>query len=180
MTGSNAVTRWTHLVAPPHPPPDPVDWEAVHRRLGTPLPSDYRSYIDTYGLGRINDLYWVLHPHGRPDRLDLADQWAAARDPANQQNLLTPPPHSLGQLPGGLLPCVDEDAGILYWHTDPPDPDRWTVVYRDEDGGSWLPYPLGLLPFLLAVFTGDLPELGYEAAGYLGPPIRFDRYPFTH
>lgn len=174
------LARWTELVPPPDPPPDPVDWDAVHHRLGTAVPHDYRAYIDTYGLGCINDLYWVLHPHGAPDRLDLADQWAAARDPAAGRRLLTPPPYPLGQLPGGLLPCaVDEDAGILYWHTDPPDPDQWTVVYRDEDGDSWLPYRLTLVPFLHAVFTGGLPELGYQDAGYLTPTIRFDPNPFA-
>lgn len=173
---SGALGPWAALVPPPEPAPDPVDWDAVHRRLGTALPADYRAYVDAYGLGCVNDLYWVLHPDGVPDRLDLADQWAAARRPAP---LLSPPPHPLGQVPGGLLPCaVDEDAGVLYWHADQPDPDRWTVVYRDEDGDSWLPFALSLVPFLEAVFTGRLPELGYADAGHLTPTIRFDPDPF--
>jgi hypothetical protein len=174
---ADVLARWAQLVPPPDPPPDPVDWDTVHRRLGTTLPADYRAYVDTYGLGCINDLYWVLHPAGTPDRLNLADQWAATADPGP---LLTPPPYPLGQHPGGLLPCaVDEDGGILYWHADPPDPDRWTVLYRDEDGDSWLPYPYGLVGFLYAVFTGQLPELGYHDAGYLTPTTRFVRAPVT-
>lgn len=173
MTGPDPLARWLELVPPPSPPPAPVDWSA----LG-PLPRDYRGYIDTYGLGCVNGLFWVLHPDGAPDRLNLAAQWAAARDPATARNLLTPPPYPLG-VPGGLLPCaVDEDAGILYWHAAGPDPDGWTVVYRDEDGDSWLPYPLSLVGFLLAVFTGGLPELGYAEAGYVSGPIRFERDPF--
>ena len=170
---------WTGLVPPPDPPPDPVDWAAVTRRLGTRLPADYRAYVDTYGLGCVGGLFWVLHPDGAPDRLNLADQWAAARDPAAGARLLTAPPYPLGRVPGGLVPCaVDEDAGLLYWHTGPPDPDRWTVVYRDEDGDSWLPYPLGLVGFLRAVVTGGLPELGFGAAGYFADGVRFERDPF--
>jgi hypothetical protein len=157
----------TGLVPPPEPAPDPVDWAAVQGRLGTALPSDYRAYIDTYGLGCVGDLFWVLHPAGTPDRLNLAAQWTAAPGP-----LLTPPPYPIGL--GGLLPCAtDEDAGLLYWHASAPDPDAWTVVYRDEDGDSWLPYPMALVPFLHAVLTGARPELGYEAAGYLTPEPRF-------
>lgn len=152
---TDALTGWTALVPPPAPPA-PVEWDGVQRALGTLLPRDYRAYVNTYGLGCVGDLYWVLHPYGTPDRLNLGAQWAAARAP---QPLLTPPPYELGT---ALLPCaVDEDAGILYWHAAGPDPDAWTVVYRDEDGDSWLPYPLGLVPFLHALFTGRLPELGY-------------------
>lgn len=172
MTAFGALTG---LVPPPSPAPPPPDWNAVHRRLGTALPSDYRDFIDAYGPGCIGGLFWVLHPDGVPDRLNLGAQWAAARSP---QPLLTPPPYPPGVVAGGLLPCaVDEDAGILYWHAREADPDRWTVVYRDEDGDSWLPHPLGLVEFLLAVVDGRLPELGYQDAGYLTPPVRFEATP---
>lgn len=170
-----AFDRWTELVPPPAQAPAPVDWAAVQGALGTGLPADYRAYVDTYGLGCVNELFWVLHPHGTPDRLNLADQWVASREPVP---LLTPPPQPLGRVPG-LLPCaVDEDGGVLHWHADQPDPDRWTVVYRDEDGGAWLPYPLGLVDFLLAIVTGGLPELGYAEAGFVTPNPRFDANPF--
>lgn len=161
-----SLDAWRELVPPPGPPA-PVDWAAVQARLGRALPADYRAYIDTYGLGCVNDLYWVLHPDGSPDRLNLGDQWAAEPGP-----LLTPPPYEVGR---ELLPCaIDEDAGILYWHATGADPDTWTVVYRDEDGDAWRPYELGLVAFLHAVFIGALPDLGYAEAGYLGTPIRFD------
>lgn len=179
MTDPDPLARWVSLI-PPDQAPAPVDWAAVHDRLGTALPRDYRGYVDTYGLGCVNGLFWVLHPDAGPERLDLAGQWAAARDPAAARNLLSPPPYPLGQLPGGLLPCaVDEDAGILYWHAATADPDGWTVVYRDEDGDSWLPYPLSLVGFLLAVFTGGLPELGYAKAGYVSGTVRFERDPYA-
>jgi hypothetical protein len=157
-----SLAAWTALVPPPDPAPPPVDWAAVHAALGTALPADYRGYVDTYGLGCVGDLFWVLHPHGHPDRLDLAAQWAAPPGP-----LLTPPP-------GPVRPCaVDEDAGILYWDVRRPDPDAWTVVYRDEDGDRWVPYELGLTGFLLGVFTRTL-DLGYAEAGYLDGPPAFE------
>lgn len=143
----------------------------MHAHLGTSLPDDYRGYLDAYGLGCINGLYWATHPHAQVDRLNLLTQWAV-RDPGP---LLTPPPHPLGLVPGGLVPCaVDEDGGVLYWHANSPDPNRWTVVYRDEDGDAWRPYGLGLVAFLYEVFTDALPELGYAAAGYLTRPLSFD------
>lgn len=157
------IDAWRRLVPPPAEPPDPVDWTALSQRLGTTLPADYRAYIDLYGLGCVNDLYWVLHPYGTPDRLNLGAQWNAPDPP-----LLTP-------RPPGLRPCAtDEDAGLLYWDTAAPDPDAWTVVYRDEDGDAWHPYDLTLVGFLHAVFTGAL-DLGYAEAGYLSSTVRFRR-----
>ena len=183
MTASDdrdALILWSNLVPPPDPRPQAVDWEAVHLRLGTVLPRDYRGYVDLYGIGCVNELYWVLHPDGVPGRLNLFAQLTATRDLAAEDVLLTPPPVPLGLLPGGLLPCaVDEDAGVLYWHADASDPDLWTVVYRDEDGGDWMRFSAGLVAFLYAVFTGGLPDLGYGEAGYLGSPVRFESNPFA-
>ena len=83
-----------------------------------------------------------------------------------------------GEVRGGLVPrAVDEDGGVLYWHTSSSDPGQWTVVYRDEDGDAWRPYGVGLIAFLHEVFTGALPELGYAAADYLTRPVRFDPRP---
>ncbi|MEV6490621.1 hypothetical protein AB0M20_18615, partial [Actinoplanes sp. NPDC051633] len=62
----DALARLIDLVPPPSPGPAPVDWDAVDRQVASPLPSDYRAYVSRYGLGCINGLYWVLHPHGTP------------------------------------------------------------------------------------------------------------------
>lgn len=174
------LAAWHALVSAPTDPPPTVVWAVVQDRAGTALPRDYCHYIDCFGLGCVNEVFWVLHPDGHPDRLNLFDQWAACADPAATSRLLTPPPHALGRIAGGLLPCaVDEDAGILYWYTAAADPDDWTVVYRDEDGGAWLHYSVGLVAFLHTVFTGGFPELGYQEAGFIGRTTTFERDPFA-
>lgn len=167
--------RW--WPAAPTSPPPRVDWGEVQDRAGTGLPADYRDHVDRYGPGCVNELFWVLHPAGTPDLLNLFDQWRAATDPSAADRLQAPPPRPLGR-PGGLLPCaVDEDCGVLYWDTAAPRPDDWTVVHRDEDGGQWLPHPLGLVAFLRAVLAGRLPGLGFEDAGFVTPTATFRSVP---
>jgi len=38
-----------------------IDWAAAEAALGTKLPSDYRSLLDTYGMGGIGELV-ILSP----------------------------------------------------------------------------------------------------------------------
>lgn len=163
--GDPTFTRWRSLVPPP-PPPAAVPWPAVEAACGTALPSDYRDYVDTYGVGVVGDLYWVLHPLGPPNP-HLRAAWVEERRPEAARTFRTPPPYPLGDVAGGLLPCaLDEDAGVLYWHASHHDPDRWTMVLRDEDADSWISLPMRLVEYLLALFERRLPQVGFDAAGY--------------
>lgn len=162
---SAAVARWAAMVAPPSAGPVAVSWPDVEARLGTRLPSDYRWLVDVYGAGVVGDVYWVLHPLG-PTGIDLERTWRWERSPEASRHFRLPPPHPIGPLDGGLLPCaLDEDAGVLYWHAATADPDRWTVVLRDEDADTWTALPLTLVEFLVELFAGRLPQLGFDTAG---------------
>jgi hypothetical protein len=57
------------------PPPDiPVDrglpsqWNDIELILGTPLPGDYKAFINAYGTGYFNDLFHVFNPFSGSDR----------------------------------------------------------------------------------------------------------------
>jgi hypothetical protein len=177
--GPAALRRWQELVAGPAEPNEtPVDWSAFEASIGLPLPTDYKGYIDTYGTGCINGLFWVRHPTTDRSPLRLVGANVGDDDP-DFSNLLLPPPYPLGLGYDRLLLCADsEDYDQLFWHTSGDDPDRWGVVLGDSAGQSWEPYDMTMVEFLLAVFSNEL-DLGLAEAGYVGDTITFHPDPYA-
>jgi hypothetical protein len=174
-----ALARWRDLVAPPAQPTEqPVDWAAFEESIGLRLPGDYKGYIDTYGTGCVNDLFWVRHPTTTRNGLGLIGANAGAEDD-DVSNLLLPPPHRLGFGHDRLVLCADsENNDQLFWHTDGDDPDRWGTVLGDSAGQAWDPYDMTMMEFLLALFTNEL-DLGFAEAGYVRDTIEFNPDPYA-
>lgn len=110
--------------------------------------------------------------------LRAPDNWTTPRD--RQQYLrthLTEPPLPLGIGRDRLMLCVDGEGYQLYWNTSHDAPDQWPVVLGDISGRAWTLYDLTMVEFLLALFTGQLPELGFEEAGYVEDEIVIERRP---
>src|SRR5579885_1277192 len=62
------------LAPPPEHPVDagsPDRWDGVERVLGTALPGDYKRFINVYGTGDFNDLFYVYNPFSGVDRRNL-------------------------------------------------------------------------------------------------------------
>jgi hypothetical protein len=55
-TPASEFAALAELAGPPPPGVVPVDWAAVHARLGSTLPSDYRAFADRYGAGTFGDV----------------------------------------------------------------------------------------------------------------------------
>lgn len=161
----------------------PVDWDAFEASLGLRLPADYKAYIDEYGVGIINRLFAVRHPttaEGWANILEAPEQWEGPD--AEQEYLelhLTAPPLPLGIGRNRLMLCADSDGTQIYWDTTDDDPDAWSVVVGDNDGDTWLALDLTLVETLLRLFTGRLPELGFDKAGYVTGEVRIQRNPYA-
>jgi hypothetical protein len=166
-----ALARFRELVPPPAELDEPpVDWAAVEETLGMRLPADYKGYIDTYGVGSVNGLFWVRRAGTRHENVDLL---TGTDDEPNLDLFLVPPPYPMGAGPDRLFQCAFSEADDeLYWHTV-GDPDAWPVVLTHSTGDAWLPYDMTLVEFLLALYTGELEDLGYAEAGYLESPLEF-------
>jgi hypothetical protein len=75
------------LVAPPAQPTEaPVDWAAFEESIGLRLPSDYKGYIDSYGTGCVNGLFWVRHPTTARSGLSLVGANAGAEAEAEARS----------------------------------------------------------------------------------------------
>ena len=181
-TGMAAFERWRALVTPPEPDArrgPPVDWAEVESDLGFRLPTDYKAYIDTYGFGWVNRLVCVFHPTTKVSHINLRGSNEAIDEEEFLEMAETPPPHPLG-IGLGRLMCFGstETQDTLYWFTDGEDPDRWPVVFQDEQASEWLQYDLSLAGFLLALFNREIEPADYAAAGYLGDGLVFDPNPW--
>ena len=146
------------------PPPDnpvyagdPSRWEAIEKRLGTPLPIDYKNFINTYGTGFIGGTVWIYNPffdYHAQNLLSANENWLAlfrevkAEFPKRY-------PFPIYPESGGVLLCGRTDTGDkICWKTT-GDPDSWTIILVDKSGIDVEEYDGGITSFLIAFLTGE-------------------------
>lgn len=180
-----ALERLAALMPPPPDPPVPPPWHQAPAQVGFEFPADYRAFIDRYGAGEINGELMVLAPTERPYRPggpggfrgytafaqdEVGAAFTALRDADPSHN-----PFPLYPEPGGLLVWGRTYNGDhLFWHTQDPNPDRWTVVawLRNLPSPAWRPFDDTALDFLLAVASHTHPH----ASILIGSPARGVRW----
>ena len=113
-------------VAGPPPGVTPVDWPAVHKRLGFALPADYRAFIDTYGLGVFGDIQ-ITAP-GAPGQMELFTLLDRINDQVRDLPRYASDPPFYPE-PGGAICCGQTIGGwLIAWAPVRNDLDEWTVA----------------------------------------------------
>ncbi|MBL3668361.1 SMI1/KNR4 family protein [Streptomyces sp. M2CJ-2] len=113
-----AVTGWVPRAA------GQVDWAAVESRLGTPLPSDYKALVETFGDGMFDGFHCVFMPDGLIKTTELMARLGQA----------SWEPHPPFPASGGLVPWMgNEHEQSFCWITEGPDPDRWPVYVTEAE-----------------------------------------------
>jgi hypothetical protein len=134
-----------------------IDWAAAEQELGTRLPADYKSFLETYGSGIINAVTYIFRPVDAPDRLYA--QGSIAEDTPGAQA-------TWHHTPERWRPDVDPDdimiwgrtsgPDILCWVTTADDPDQWPVLVCGRHTKSrWTLYPCGMAEFLINLVTNQ-------------------------
>ncbi|MFI5685452.1 SMI1/KNR4 family protein [Streptomyces sp. NPDC051636] len=101
-----------------------VDWAAVESRLATPLPSDYKALVETFGHGMFDGFHDVF----MPDRLIKTTALAASLGQARWE------PHPPFPAPDRLVTWMgNEHEQLFHWITEGPDPDRWPVYVTGDE-----------------------------------------------
>jgi hypothetical protein len=116
-------------------------WKEVESRLGTPLPDDYKQFVNRYGAGDFCDVLCILTPFAPP-----TDKWGffeAITPLLDDYHLSKSNSDLVDQCPfpafpeqNGLLPFGgDTNGGTWFWLTQ-GSPGDWSIVIYDWRGGS--------------------------------------------
>ncbi|MEU9339464.1 hypothetical protein AB0D49_41060 [Streptomyces sp. NPDC048290] len=165
-------------IAPPeHRGEERIDWAAAEAALGTRLPSDYTSFMDTYGVGDIGEL--VILPPLPVDVPNLSDchigsmseglRWVWEKEGGV-------PGVSAG--PEDVLPWgTGCNANEMAWLTTDADPDKWPVVTwrRQVSYGEsrWAIFDCGMVKFLTRMMLAEFDECPLGDASLWGRPGAF-------
>ena len=169
--------RLLSLLPPPEAPvelPPPGGWERVEQEL-TPLPGDYKWFIERYGTGSILGSYMAIYnPFSRNQYLNLVNEAEAVAD--SFRDLIALFPESYGQYPffppiGGFLPFGRNSDGTYFVWSTVGDPNDWTVAVYPR-----APHPrafdMGLVEWLVRLFSGEI-RAYHLADDLLDGPINF-------
>lgn len=154
-----AIARLLNVMPAPVEPEEATgDWEVVKTSLGTGLPQDYRSFVETYGTGQVDDFLGVLNPFSAGPFYNLLSAGRAHLDGLIQlrSGLGAFLPYPLFPEVGGLLPVAITDNGdTIHWLTN-GSPDEWTIVVQDTRAPECEAYDMSFSQFLAAWIGGQV------------------------
>jgi hypothetical protein len=150
------------LPRPEYPFETRGDWELAETKLGTPLPADYKWFIETYGTGEIcKGFTAVLNPFAARKRYNLlAVSERHLRGCRRMQEHL---PNPVYPEPGGILPWgINQTSICLYWLTRGK-PENWGIevhVSDSEAGGTEIRVyeTMTMVQFLVILLSQLLPS----------------------
>jgi hypothetical protein len=142
-----------------------------------PLPSDYKQFINAFGTGEFNDLFWIYNPFSGIERMNLLWQAGVPESLETDQELgraypldsmldhyygfrceypgdcpLAPYPE-----PGGLFPVGgDSNGGSMWWLTE-GEPSVWPLVHLPHALQPIERHEMPLVEFLVQWLSGKLP-----------------------
>ncbi|WP_051798114.1 SMI1/KNR4 family protein [Streptomyces sp. NRRL S-337] len=132
-----------------------VDWAAIERELGVPLPADYKELYEAFGGGVFSDSVYFL---GRDEgfSFDFLAQWRVSVDQASKLkdgSAVDPyavyAPGGKGLVEWGSTEWADEYC----WFIDAERPGDYPVLARAHDVGGWHRYDMSTSEFLYRVLA---------------------------
>jgi len=160
------------------PPPEaPVEtgspgaWPSIEDQIGSPLPRDYKEYINIYGTGSLGGFLWPYNPFSKNQNLNLlrrAQLDASALRQLREEFGEEEVPFPLHPEPGGLLSWgVTDNGDGLYWLTV-GDPDAWPVVVNEARGPQFERYEESATSFLARLISGEIVSEALPAGVFEG------------
>lgn len=159
-----SIENLIRVVPPPATPGDPFPgpWREVEAKLGTLLPSDYKAFVQLYGLGCFMEYLWIWTPRAYTRHVRLELEASSVLKVLGEDEYFSFP---LWPEPGGLLPFgVTLDGDYLAWVTRGP-PDTWRVTVLDRGMGyeEAHAYDCDLTDFLAGVATGEIDPPSFQS-----------------
>ncbi|MBR7838437.1 hypothetical protein KDL01_34545 [Actinospica durhamensis] len=150
-----SIAQLVELMPPPEDRGVSVDWGSVAAEWRTPLPTDYREFIDLYGGGSINDSFHFCAPSAEGYAPPSATTLATGTELGF--GLFGGDPDAEEEAAGRICWAFDAGANHAYWDTTATDPDQWTVMVLHRYA-EWERFKLGMAEFMVAFLTGAIPQ----------------------
>ncbi|MFB6780991.1 hypothetical protein ACFCX0_27055 [Streptomyces sp. NPDC056352] len=156
-TDLNALRR---LMPPPTDGGTTVDWDALTASWGKPFPPDFRSFMEVYGAGAVQNYLSIGRPEPKVP-LEQAPRDGMVIETANAEadwETEEKTPELEGTSPVLITWGVDATADMLCWDASDEDPAKWPVVVYQRNGSLWSRYDCGMVEFLVRNFRAEWPE----------------------
>jgi hypothetical protein len=159
-----------------------LDWAAIERDLGLPLPTDYKQLAESFPDGHFRRFVHLRRPERWPDsRVRLLSEFALAQLEGMREYRETGEvefPYPLFPEPGGVLPWGDiSSPGVAFWLTGPVEPDDWPVVVATEECDYWDRFDGTVCDFLMAVATARYDASSFMTAAFDEQDLQKPRRP---
>jgi hypothetical protein len=155
------------LIAPPPTVPvetgSPKQWAVIQNRLGTPLPTDYKKFIDRYGTGSFNNFIIPYNPFAKNESLNIIQALDAHHLASRRTQLLgdmhwsAVHPFELFPAPDGLLPwgTTANFSDVFLWQVSGP-PETWVTVFYNLRDGEYEVWKISFTSFLAKLFLREI------------------------
>ncbi|MFC4856931.1 SMI1/KNR4 family protein [Actinophytocola glycyrrhizae] len=147
-----------------------IEWAPIEARLGITLPSDYKSFVNTFGSGTVGDVS-IMAPGAQYDSdvLQFIETVQAMFGGDQRRKEIGPPiyPEPQGMIPWGRV----KGEGICWWAPVSSDSLSWGIV--ESSTGMSIKYSptLSFSSFLLAYMSGR--ERLFATGELIRGPISF-------
>lgn len=98
---------------------EPHDWGCIESEIGFIFPDDYKTLIDNYGGGGINEFLWILSPFTKCKNLNMIEKYNEMKAAFCQMKTEFPEmlPFDFYDGKQGLFPWgITDNGDELYWH----------------------------------------------------------------
>lgn len=139
------------------------EWNEIELKLGIKLPTDYKEFINRYGIGSINNFLWVLDPFTPNSNLNLMEKGKEIREAYDILKNEFPKDFTHDMFPSdrGLLPCAITDNGDeIYWLTSNI-VDEWNIIVYESRSSDYYEYNMGLAEFLYKILVKEIECLAF-------------------
>lgn len=131
-----------------------VEWSDIERRLGTPLPADFKEICEVFGRGAFCGYLELLPvdsaaPHSLLGRWTaMKERWASPRMRARFE------PYRVFEGSGLILWGQSVTEASYYWLADPStSPEKWPIVARTDPLEEWHRFDVSTSEFICRVLT---------------------------
>jgi len=154
-------------IAPP--PATPVEtgslkqWDLVQKHLGTPLPTDYKNFIDRYGTGSFDKRLIPFNPFAKNESvnliqvLDVYHQASRKTQPLGDAPWSAFHPFELFPATEGLLPwgTTANFGDSFLWQVNGP-PEAWVTITYNLRNGEYEVWKLSFTNFLVKLLLKEI------------------------